>query len=226
MDQQRQEPAGAPQWKSWWLRPWTVPSIPIGPWPTSGSFASTAATRRTSRLLSESHPDRCGCPVTGPTLAERRNSRSRSSRSGTGWVTSRSATSPLTGVPATNLHRGRVRLPPRGQAVDPVKPSGMSTSTWNAPWLREFGSGGIGMQAHHRRHPPCRYRTMERWFSTTDAVTDRHHRGLSDTFPVTGGPSARTRGSAATGGRSRRSRSARCRGRRTRRSRRCRGRWR
>jgi hypothetical protein len=35
---------------------------------------------------------------------------------------------------------------PRGQAVDPVKPPGMSTTTWIAPWLREFGGGGIGIQ--------------------------------------------------------------------------------
>ena len=35
---------------------------------------------------------------------------------------------------------------PRGQAVNPVKPSGMSTTTWNAPWLREFGDGAIGIQ--------------------------------------------------------------------------------
>ena len=137
------------RWKSWWLRPWTVPLDP------DRAVAYKRKLRQHGRYSThitiaewKSHPDRCGCPVTASPYPRRTQKLAFKVER----VRHRLGDVPIRNLSAyrSPCHErcigGAFGYHPRGQAVDPVKPSGMSTSTWNAPWLREFGSGGIGMQ--------------------------------------------------------------------------------
>ena len=164
MDQQRQEPAGPPGVEK------LVAAALDGP-PQSRSGRGLQAAPPPARPLLNPHHDRrvevsprsdaAVRSPPAPTLAERRNSRSRSSGSGTGWVTSRSAPLRLPESLPRTLHRGRVRLSPSR----PGRRSGEATRHEHhhlecslVPRVRRWRHRNT---AQHRCHSPCRYRTAE-----------------------------------------------------------------
>jgi Peptidase M15 len=136
-------------WKGWWLRPWTVPLD------SDRAVAYKRKLRRHGRYSTHitiaewrSHPDRCGCPVTASPYPRRTQKLAFKVER----VRHRLGDIPIGNLSAyrSPCHErcigGLFGYHPRGQALDPVKPPGMSATAWNAPWLREFGGGGIGIQ--------------------------------------------------------------------------------
>jgi hypothetical protein len=165
MDQQRQGPAGPPRLEK-------LVAAPLDGPPRSRSGRGLQGRLRQHGRYSthitiaewKSHPDQCGCPVTASPYPRRTQKLAFKVER----VRHRLGDIPIRVISAyrNRCHErcigGALAYHLRGQAVDPVKPSGMSTTTWNAPWLREFGGGGIERNTSVIRHVDTGPR--RRWF--------------------------------------------------------------
>lgn len=156
------------KWKFYWNNPWRVP--------TSPARAAIYKYRlrkhgrySTNFTISEwkSKSDGCGCSSTAsphPHATQKLAFKVERVRHRLGDIPIRNAS-----VYRNPCHEGCIGgawgYHPKGQAIDPVKPSGMSVSRWNDAWYAEFGGGGIGIDGGSGaiRHADTRtYRS--RWY--------------------------------------------------------------